>query len=879
MTNENLEVRANPEALLAAIKKKQKVKSGKLHLFLGMAPGVGKTYAMLLAAHEAKKNGKDVVVGVVETHGRVETESLLEGLEVIPKAEFEHRGIKLLEMNIDAILQRRPMIVLVDELAHSNVVGSRHTKRWQDVEELLRSGIDVFSTLNVQHLESRKEAVEAIAKITVQETVPDSVLDRAFQIQLIDLSVPDLLKRLKEGKVYLGEKAEHAAANFFKEEKLTALREIALRLAAEKVDSELKSFVTEREPGTTWPAVERLMVAVGFHSKTEALIRAARKLSYNLECPWIAVHISTNAAVSASEKAALLKSLDLARNLGAEVITLTDLSVTDALIRVAKQNDVTKVIIGRSSRRKLMGQSLFEKLLWESNLDVCIVGDEPQKILKPLNIFKYLALQSTLPSYLKAMGITLGIGLVNVLLSFLIGYQAIGFFFLVGILGLGLFFPLGPVLWSATLSAFLWEFFFIPPIFSLNIAQKSDVFLCLSYLMAAVATGILMRRIRSHQNTLVLREARSRLLHQIINDVAAQAAVKEILAIVLKRVGDFLGGVCDVSLAKRDGQMGNFVLGVMSTPHASRELAVAKWAMEHNQSAGLHTDTLASASALYIPIQSATDKIGALAFQPTPKNPPSTEDFQLLYTIARILGLFIEREHFRKHALSAESAAEAQRLHHTLLRLVTDDVVQELTPLVNKSGGTKPQNISDETLAKWEMLLFRLGNCWTFSRLIAGIFPLDEKWCRPLDLLLFAQEKLPRTWRQKIDIVAHQELPQIKVDVDLVTQAIANILLNAWQHGDQARKVTVEMRHTKNEIRMTIADNGPGVPEEDLGRIFEKFYRGANTCSGGRGLGMPVAKGIIRAHDGKISASNRPEGGLVVEISLPITDGHEGKRI
>lgn len=865
MNENNIEVRPDPEALLAAIaKRKQKQKLGKLYIFLGMSPGVGKTYAMLLAAHDAKKNGKDIVVGVVETHGREETSSLVAGLEIIPKYELEHRGIKLLEMDLDAILKRNPSIVLVDELAHTNAPGSRHNKRWQDVEEILDKGIDVYSTLNVQHLESRKEAVEQIAKINVQETVPDSILDRAFQIQLIDLSVPDLLKRLKEGKVYLGDKAKLASENFFKEEKLTALREIALRLAAEKVDSDLKSFVTEREAGSTWPAVERLMVAIGYNSKSEQLIRAARKMAYNLECPWIALHVSTNEIGSKEKQNYLQKNLELARNLGAEVITLYDVSVFDAIVRVAKQNDVTKLILGRSSHKSFLGRSIFKRLLSQTNIDICVVGDEPKRTVSA-DILQYLKINSPLSAYIKAIFFSLLIALVNSVLNIFLGYKSISFLFLMGVLLLGLFFPLGPVLLSALITSFIWDYYFIPPIGSLYIKNPSDLLMCLTYFGSAITTGILMRRISKHQQMIIKREAKSRIFHQLIDDINYFNNIKETCNSFLKKINKAMDFNSDIILASKDGSLNDFMFNSLNFENKDKEIAVAKWAMENNKSAGLYTDTLSMAFACYIPIKAHSeknDKIGCIAFRPNNDLAITMEDFELMFSVSKLLGTYIGKEYLKKLAVSTEKFADSEKLHHTLIGLCTAEVIETLKPLENK--------YPDEKI-KFERLYFKLTNFWMLSKLTVGIFPLKEKLCDVRDILDKAKEKIKFSLKGQKIIIKVNDIPKIMLDENLMIQAMSNILLNSIENSSQ---VEIEIFTIKHELKIIIKDNGEGVLENELGRIFEKFYKSSLSKSKGKGLGLTIAKGIIRAHDGKITARNNLDKGLTIEIDLPLEAEH-----
>lgn len=863
MIDSDFSVRSDPDALLSAIaKKKNKKRGGRLYLFLGMSPGVGKTYAMLLAAHEAKKSGSDVAIGVVETHGRKETELLVQGLEVVPKRKLEHRGITFHEMDIDAILVRKPMIALVDELAHTNVTGSRHAKRWQDVIELLDGGIDVYSTLNVQHLESRKDAVEEIAKITVSETVPDLVLDRAFQIQLIDLSVPDLLRRLKEGKVYLGDKAELAAAHFFREEKLTALREIALRVAAERVDAELQTFATEREAGTTWSAVDRMMVAVGHGPEAERLIRATRRMAYNLDAPWIAIHVSTNEMVSDVEKSALVKNLELARNLGAEIITITDTNLIEALIRIARQKDVTQIVVGRSSTswfKDLLGRgSTLDQLLAKSNIDVWVIGPTPKKELKGLAFLSNIKVRSTFTSYAKAVLFTGVLSGINALLALVVGYRAVGFLYLLGILALGLLVPIGPVLLASAITVVMWNFFFIPPVGAFHVSQPDDIFMCLSYFVAALATGILSRRIKYQQDILSYRETRSQILGLIVLDIATETTPKAVIAAVINRVTTFLGGDCDVTLVKKDKSLSPFVEHRLTFTNISREMVVAKWAIDNNKAAGRFTETLSSAEAVYIPLKGSSGMVGALAYLAKKSQTLSTEDMNFLFTAARQLAVSLERENFRKRALETERLSDSEKLHQTLLQSLVAEVRISSASILQ--GG--------------ERLAFTMDNVLAASRLAVGVFPLKKEPCDLNDMFDAAILKVQYALRDhRIVRQAGPHLPKVKLERDLFIQALANVLLNAAIFSPAGGEILVEIRSSEREVKVTVSDQGPGVIEQDLGRIFEKFYRSQSSM--GAGLGLAIAKGVIKAHAGKISASNRPSGGLVITINLPLEAKNE----
>ncbi len=846
--------RLDPDILLSTItKKKTRSKGGKLHLFIGMAPGVGKTYAMLLAGQEAKRSANDIVVGVVESHGRKETEQLIKGLEIIPKKKLIHRDIEFSEMDIDAILERRPGLVLVDELAHSNIPGSRHAKRWQDVFELLDAGIDVYSTMNVQHLESRKESVEKITQITIAETVPDVVLDRASQIQLIDLSVQDLLRRLKEGKVYLGEKADFAAENFFKEEKLTALREIALRVAAERVDTELQAMSTEKDVAS-WGAADRLMVAIGFSSTSETLIRAARKMAYNLDANWIAVHITTNELATEEEKSVLKKNLELARNLGAEVITLSDTHVVDALVRIARQKDITQIIIGRSKRKWLadfFGQaSLHEQLIEKSSLDITVLGPRPQKTNKLFEKIGSITIHSTGASLIKAMISSLMMLGLSALLAPLIGYRSVGFLLLLGILSIGLFLPLGSVLFASILLMSGWNIFFIPPIGTLAVKEPEDIFLCISFFVAALATGILTRRIKFQQEILVNRELRVQAINQILLDIATATTTQELRLSALHRIASFFHGSCDLILRNKDNSLSRFLGRNLALKNESRELAVAKWAMDNNKAAGHFTETLSSADALYIPLQGSYEMMGVLAFQASKIKELSLEDVDLFFLVARQIAIHLERQKFRTKALESTRLAESEKLHQRLLEIVMQEI--------------KDNSAKNHDYAK---LIFATENFLLVSRLIVGVFPLKkEPWTSKgiINLAIATAQRVLGSEDLKLSVIDDGQALQLNVEQESLVQSLATILVSHCLDARQS-EILIELKNEK----VIIAHLNPEIAEENWSNIFDLFAKSKNHPYFNGLLGVWLVKAIVKAHEGKFSLESNSSSGLTLSIELP----------
>ncbi|MBL4818521.1 MAG: sensor histidine kinase KdpD [Deltaproteobacteria bacterium] len=850
--------RPDADAMLAAINTQRKRKrGGKLHLYLGMAPGVGKTYAMLMAAQEALSAGYSVVIGVVETHGRHETQELLKSLEFIPKRQVKYRDILFEEMDLDGILARMPKIVVVDELAHSNVPGSRHPKRWQDIFELLDAGIDVYSTLNVQHLESRKDSVEQIAQTSVRETVPDSVLDRAYQIRLIDLSPAELLKRLKEGKVYLGENAELASQNFFQEEKLTALREIALRLAAEKVDTELQTFTASREAGTPWQTVDRLMVALDQTQSNQDVIRSTRRLAFNLEGPWIAVHVNTGHILSSKEQSQLAINIELARSLGAEVITVSATNIAQALMRIARQRNVTQIVIGKSRKHWLT--NTLQELVYDQN-DISILVQGYQKSKQSPKTYWGRLFQSKIQfsDYAKAFWIFMG-------LTIPVTFFKAPFLYLLGIAYLSFQGSLGSVFSHALLACFATYY----------LQFESLFFASTSYFSLAAVGGILSNRLKVTRDLLSQREERSSLLFEAIREISSAQNREDMLPALEIRIGSYLNGVCKIHLKRKDNSL-KPLLG-------DSELGLAKWVLNNQKPAGWSTDTLPGSKALCLPLSGHKEALGICLFKPNNQKKESLNEANrnLLLTLTRQLALSLEKELFKERAGEANRLQEVNQLHKSILSFMADElrsplsvIVQAVAIMSDRDSTILPERRIEmglHLLSATEKLGFVVDNLLTLSRLSVGLFPIRRTLTTPNRLLQIARDHLKRSLEHTpIQLEAEPNLPSIQVDVALVEQALANILLNASQYTPENKTIKVSMKTVGSEIHIAVTDQGPGIPEEYLGRVFERFYRYPGSKDQGAGIGLAVAKGVIRAHEGKITVQNLPEGGTCFTVSLPL---------
>lgn len=641
------DMRPSPEELLDVIQREERAKEkGRLKIFLGMAAGVGKTSAMLQEAQKLVRTGVQLVVGTVYTHGRKETAQLLEGLKVIPEKEITYKDITFHELDIDAILKLKPELVLIDELAHSNIPGSRHEKRWQDVLEILDNGIDVYTTLNVQHIESLKDVVEAIVGIPIKETVPDSIIEIATQIELIDITPEELLQRLKEGKVYLGEQPTIAIQHFFQEDRLAALREIVLRFAAEKVDHDLIEMVpSDRIVG--WRPCERLLVAVSANQQAKKLIRVAKRLAFTLHAPWVAVHVNDGTVLDEDEQSILAKNLTLARELGAEVITSNDPDIGSAIERIARQKNVTHIIIGRSSQRSFFDlfrrYSLLDRLAKEcTDIDLHIIRQEKGSSAHKRELKIRFVRHEFLP-YVLSLGFVLLLTLFNYWMLPAVGYRVVGFIFLLGILLLSLMVRKGPIFFASLLYAAIWDFFFIPPQGTLGANAEEDNALLLLYFLTAVVAGIWTDRVREHQEMLLKREKSTEALYEIVREIASNPPFKQLLQSIKNRLEDTFDGTFEIIVKLPESGLDFSESSFLQSDN--KEKNVVAWVFDNGKEAGWSTSTLPESKGFSIPLKGSKSVVGVLTYRPKARNVfPTLEERNFLHTVAQQIANYIETQ-------------------------------------------------------------------------------------------------------------------------------------------------------------------------------------------------------------------------------------------
>jgi len=873
--------RPDPDALLHLLKsEEEKQKRGKLKIFFGMCAGVGKTYDMLKDGHAAKSKGIDVVVGYAETHKRPETEALLSGLPSIPRKTIQYKGTMLEEMDLDAILVRKPQMVLVDELAHTNAPESRHTKRYQDVLELLDNGIDVFTTLNVQHLESRADTVAQITGSIVRETVPDSVFAAADEVEVIDISPEELLKRLAEGKVYTPERSKRAIENFFRKGNLTALREMSLRLTAERVDRQLRDYMTNQRISGPWKSGQRLLVGISASPSSISLIRWARRVSYTMDASWVAVHVEQSAPSEERDKDQLSKNIKLARELGAEVITTADDDIAEALVRVAKNQNAAQILIGKPRRRFLFETSrLLEDLLDKSeDLDIYIVGQEGEVGRKRKRRL-LPEIQSGLPQYLAAVAVVLVVALVCFPLAKIVGYKTVSFIILLAVSILPLRLGPGPVLVAGGLGALLWDFFFIPPIMTFSVGHIEDVMMLLMYFIVAIVTGVLSARVRAREKAIRSREERTSALFSLTKDLSSAHSQSEVITAAVTNIKKYFDSDVAVVLGDADGEIASSVHPASSMIPDVKEFGVAAWSYWNEKRSGKFTDTLPSAEAMYFPMSGPRYPLGVIGVKLRQKL--SSDQENLLENFIAQISSAIERELLSEISTKSIIVAESERLYKTLFNSVSHELRTPVATIMGASENilrgssskspSESEEYAREIHAAAERLNRLVANLLDMTRLESGMIQPKLDWCDIRDVINGAIKGLDKELSpDQITVVVEDEMPLVQLDFGLIEQAVANLIHNAAVHAPAGTAIRVEASHNDGACIIVVSDAGPGLPPEGAQRVFDKFYRAPTAKTGGTGLGLPIAKGFVEAHRGTITARNRPAGGAEFTITIPV---------
>lgn len=882
----DIEERPNPDELLHAVHQEARGSTkGCLKIFLGMAAGVGKTYAMLEDARKQMQYGNSVIVGVINTHGREETAALLKGLKILPEKIIYYKDTPFSELDIDTLIALKPQIALIDELAHSNVPGSRHNKRWQDVEEILENGIDVYTTLNVQHIESLKDFIESIAGIPIRETVPDSIIESAMSIEIVDLTPKELLQRLKEGKVYLGDKSEIAARHFFQEDRLTALREVILRYAAEKVDHDLHGMMSTVERTKRWTARERLLVAVGPKATSQKLIRTTRRLAFNLNAPWIALHVDDGSTLDEEEQSILSKNLTLARDLGAEVITTTDSDISNAIVRVARQKGVTQIIIGRKSKafpfNFFFNQSILDQLASKcEDIDLHIIKTaSTEKTLKKR--WEGFSLSQTLYPYTVISVFIFLFTLFNfTYLAPLIGYRVIGFFFLLCILFLSLFFRKGPIFFASLFYALIWQFLFVPNSEELSDSSAEDQILLLLYLLTAIITGVLTDRSRKNQELLEKREESTEALYEIVKEIATSPSSKQILFSVRKKLGYLLEGRCEIIVKKING--GLSYEAAPKVAQDEKERAAASWVFNNDKEAGWSTSTLSGGKNLFLPLKGFNEIVGVLAYQPLIKRELKFEERNFLYTVGHQLASYLERTFTEERNHKLQYLNKTEKIYQSVLNVLSSQMQNPLQKTRDAINDLKNKEVfitNSEDLVSIQLieeysaeLAHVIENISAMAQLSAGLTPINKTTHKIDELIEFCCDSLRKALKNyKLTVNIENNIPFAQFDFHLLQILLCNLIVNSIENSPEGSEIEiVTSLDNNNKIVIVVKDQGKGIPQDMLDSVFDKFYKIPGTKSSGLGLGLSIARTIAEIHEGSLTAENRIDKGTKFTFTLPL---------
>jgi two-component system sensor histidine kinase KdpD len=883
------EGRPAPEALLEEAKKEGR---GRLKIFLGAYPGVGKTYAMLQAAQERRREGVDVVIGVVETHGRAETEALLRGLEVLPRRRLMYRGRVFAEMDLDALLWRKPQLAIVDELAHTNVEGSRHLKRHQDVAELLAAGIDVFTTLNVQHIESLNDIVERISGVRVRETLPDNVLELADEIELVDLPPDDLIQRLREGKVYVRDQIGRAMQHFFGKGNLTALRELAMRVAAERVDADMVSYMRAHAIAGPWPVQDRLLVCTNESPVALKLVRTAKRMADRARMPWIAVNVHTPRTDSLSDEAKnrIAEALRLAESLGGEAFTLhAESDVATELLSFARARNVTRLLLGRPRRRRLSGwlrERVTRRLLSNAGqLEITIVAPEEKPAADHLIQARTPALRPDLRAFGWAtLAVMVAIAISHVADRFL-PLANLSLIFLMAVLVVAIRFGLWPSVYTSLLSFVAYNFFFTEPHHTFIVKRREDVLTIAFFLVVAVIVGNLAARLKAQVEAMRQINRRTANLYDFSRKIAGAASLDDVLWAAVHHVASTLQ--ChSLVLLPRDTDRLEIAAGYPPEDQMSPTAwGAAHWAWKHSQATGWSSGTLPASEWLFLPLGTARGPVGLLGVSfEAPKRQLTPEQRHLLDALVDQVAVAIERTNLATDIEEARLLTETERLRSALLSSVSHDLRTPLVSIIGSAtglascdgalSGADRAQLVQTILEESERLNRFVQNLLDMTRLGYGALQPNREWVDLREVIGRALKQMARSLASlKVGVQIADDVPILRVDPVLIEQVLVNILDNAAKYSPSGGRIEIAAALDGEQVRVGVSDEGPGIPPEARDTVFDVFYRvrAGDQQAAGTGLGLSICRGLIEAHGGRIEALLGPGGrGTTIAFWLPV---------
>lgn len=885
--------RPSPEALLGKVRREESGE-GRLKVFVGAAPGVGKTYEMLQTAIARRRDGYDVVVGVVETHGRKETEALVTGLEIIPRRRIDYKGRVIEEMDLEAIIARRPQIVLVDELAHTNAPGAQHPKRHQDVLDLLKEGINVYTTVNIQHIESLNDVVAQITGVRVRETVPDSVFDRADDVKLVDLTPEDLIQRLKEGKIYVPRQAERALEHFFSPANLTALRELALRRTAERVDEQLLTHMQEHAIEGPWPAGERILVCMSEDPRASSLARYSKRLADRLRGPWTALYIESPRSLQLAEEQRdrIAEALRLAQSLGGEPVTIPAGSrrIADDIIEYAHANNFTQIVVGKSTRSRwfeiINGSVVHDLVRRAGNISVHVIaGDDSAK----RSDFRITAAalwsrkELDWPQYAIAAAAVAVALVVGLLIQPSLGFESVDLVFLAAIVGVAVWLGLWPSVLASILASLAYNFFFIPPVHTFTIADPRNVWAFVFFAAMGIAISNVAARARSLALMAIRRARMTESLYGFSRKLTGVGTLDDVLwaaahqAALMLKVRVVLLLPDNLSLAVKAGYPPEDQID-------DADLAAAKWAWENGREAGRGSDTLPGAKRLFIPMRTSRGRIGIMGIDSDkPGVLLSPDERRLLDSLIDQTALAIERVLLVNEMDRAKRTAETEQLRSALLTSLSHDLktplaaviatAQTLRDMQQRLGEPQRAELLATIIDESERLNRFIANLLDMTKLESGAVAAKTSRHNLSEVVGSALRRASKILaNHKIDLDLPEDLPMVELDDVLFDQALFNLLDNAAKYSSAGTTITIVGRRQGHEVRLEVIDEGDGLPPEDVERIFDKFYRAekVDRVRAGTGLGLPIARGFVQAMGGSVTASNRPDRpGAVFTITLP----------
>lgn len=886
--------RPDPDALLAKVREEESSQTrGRLKIFLGYAAGVGKTYAMLEAAHQRKSEGVDVVIGYVETHGRKETDALVEGLRQLPRLSQIYHGVNLSDMDLDEVLRSGAQLVLVDELAHTNIPGMRHPKRYQDVEEILNAGMDVYTTVNIQHIESLKDVVQQITGVIVGEAVPDRIIDEAYEIELVDLPTDELLGRLKDGKVYVPDQAARALQKFFRKGNLTALRELSMRRAADRVDSQMLSYMKTESIQGPWPAGDRIMVCISSHPLGERLIRAGRKLADDLDAEWTVVFVETpgHLKMPAENRLRMQKSIHLAEELGAKVVRLTGTSVSEAVLSYAHQNNITKVIAGKPYRPRwfeIIRGSVIDQIIRDSgSIDVYVISERPpaESSESERTISRSLLPSRPYRRYLASLVIVFAFTGVGFPLHKILEPTNLVMLYLVGVVLAAVFLGRGPAIFASFASVLAFDFFFIDPVLTFTVYDTQYILTFLGLLIVGIIISGSASLLRDQVEVLRQRNRMSQDLNTMGRALTSATTLAEVIDTVVVRMNDMFQQEIMIFLIEDE----KLVLNSSSTGSVlnDQEIAVADWVYRNGKEAGRGTTTLPAATIYFVPLVTAKGIVGVLGSRPFDPQKTFTNDEIIQFEGAlNLSALAIERASLAEKAAQAEMLQKTEKLQSALLNSISHEL---RTPLAIVAGVITSLDESEHVVennrldrATRQELIHSAGqhiarlnhlveNLLDMTRLESGSLQLILELTDIADLIGTVVHRVGKHSGYPMMLKIDSEIPLMMVDAALIAQVLENLLDNACKYSPPGSPIEIVTRLTNSDLEIGVCDRGVGIPPADLERIFEKFYRVVRQENiAGTGLGLSICKGIVEAHQGKIWAQNNENQGTTICFTLPL---------